>query len=168
MKKTLYTLSAIAFLAVGCGGGTNNNNSANDNTNETTVNAEVPQQTSTSKPKEYPNWQTNKGVGPVKTITPPLADTPDAAMAAKGEATFNQYCMASHRPTKRLIGTAMAGLTDYRTPEWLMNMILNPEQMIKEDPIAKAQLEEYGSIMLNQHLTEQQAREVLEYLRTIK
>ncbi len=50
MKKTLYTLSAIAFLAVGCGGGTNNNNSANDNTNETTVNAEVPQQTSTSKP----------------------------------------------------------------------------------------------------------------------
>ena len=49
-----------------------------------------------------------------------------------------------------------------------MNMILNPEQMIKEDPIAKAQLEEYGSIMLNQHLTEQQAREVLEYLRTIK
>ena len=62
----------------------------------------------------------------------------------------------------------MAGLTDYRTPEWLMNMILNPEQMIKEDPIAKAQLEEYGSIMLNQHLTEQQAREVLEYLRTIK
>ena len=149
MKKTLYTLSAIAFLAVGCGGGTNNNNSANDNANETVNTAnttEVPKEAS-AKPTEY---------------------TPDAAMAAKGEATFNQYCMACHRPTKRLIGPAMAGLTDYRTPEWLMNMILNPEQMIKEDPIAKAQLEEYGSIMLNQHLTEQQAREVLEYLRTIK
>ena len=47
-------------------------------------------------------------------------------------------------------------------------MILNPEQMIKEDPIAKAQFEEYGSIMLNQRLSEQQAREILEYLRTIK
>lgn len=170
MKKTLYTLSAIAFLAVGCGGGTNNNNSANDNANETVNTAnttEVPKEAS-AKPTEYPNWQTNKGIGKVKTITPPLADTPDAAMAAKGKATFNQYCMACHLPTKRLIGPAMAGLTDYRTPEWLMNMILNPEQMIKEDPIAKAQLEEYGGIMLNQHLTEQQAREVLEYLRTIK
>ena len=85
MKKTLYTLSAIAFLAVGCGGGTNNNNSANDNANETVNTAnttEVPKEAS-AKPTEYPNWQTNKGIGKVKTITPPLADTPDAAMAGQ-------------------------------------------------------------------------------------
>ena len=49
-----------------------------------------------------------------------------------------------------------------------MNMILNPEEMIKKDPIAKALLEEMGSIMLDQNLTETQAREILEYIRTIK
>jgi len=71
MKKTLYTLSAIAFLAVGCGGGTNNNNSANDNANETVNTAnttEVPKEAS-AKPTEYPNWQTNKGIGKKRSHT---------------------------------------------------------------------------------------------------
>ena len=67
-----------------------------------------------------------------------------------------------------MIGPAMVGLDQVRTPEWLMNMILNPEEMIKKDPIAKALLEEMGSIMLDQNLTETQAREILEYIRTIK
>jgi protein containing cytochrome c heme binding domain protein len=40
--------------------------------------------------------------------------------------------------------------------------------MEKQDPIAKKLVEEYQSLMLNQNLTQQQAREVLEYLRTIK
>ena len=62
----------------------------------------------------------------------------------------------------------MIGLFDRRTPEWVMNMILVPNKMEQQDPIAKKLVEEYKSLMLDQHLTEQQAREVLEYLRTIK
>ena len=62
----------------------------------------------------------------------------------------------------------MVGLFERRTPEWVMNMILVPDKMEKEDPIAKKMVEEYKTLMLNQRLTEQQAREVLEYLRTIK
>ncbi|MEM7380656.1 MAG: cytochrome c, partial [Bacteroidota bacterium] len=53
-------------------------------------------------------------------------------------------------------------------PEWVMNMILNPDGMLKEDPIAKALLKEYdNSIMLNQNLSEEDARAVAEYLRTL-
>jgi hypothetical protein len=49
-----------------------------------------------------------------------------------------------------------------------MNMILNPDGMLKEDPIAKALLKEYNNaIMLNQNLTEEEARNVAEYLRTL-
>jgi len=40
--------------------------------------------------------------------------------------------------------------------------------MEKQDPIAKKLVEEYNTLMLNQRLNEQQAREVLEYIRTIK
>lgn len=166
MKKHFLTLSLMAMLTA-CGGGTNNN-TPNDNASQAATNTPPATQEATIKPTEYPNWETNKGIGSVKMITPPLSDSPDAAMAAKGEETFKQYCMGCHQPKRRMMGPAMAGLTEYRTPEWLMNMILNPEQMIKEDPIAKAEFEEYGSIMLNQRLSEQQAREILEYLRTIK
>ena len=152
-------------ILTACGGGTNNNNNSNDTT--TTENT-TPQATTTATPEpDFSDWQNQKGVKPI-TLNPPLADTPDAAMAAKGEETFNNLCIACHRPKKRLIGPAMIGIMERRTPEWLMNMILNPEEMIKKDPIAQALLEEMGSIMLNQNLTETQAREVLEYIRTIK
>jgi cytochrome c len=49
-----------------------------------------------------------------------------------------------------------------------MNMILNPDQMVKEDPLAKDLLIEFnGSPMANQGLNEEQARAVLEYFRTL-
>ena len=49
-----------------------------------------------------------------------------------------------------------------------MNMILNPDGMLKEDPIAQALLKEYNNTpMLNQNLSEEEARAVAEYLRTL-
>ena len=55
-----------------------------------------------------------------------------------------------------------------RRPEFVMNMILNPNGMLKEDPIAIALYEEYNNaIMLNQNLSEEEARALAEYLRTL-
>ncbi len=108
----------------------------------------------------------NKGVGPVKSIT--LAPDIDQAMAAKGEEVYNQLCLACHRVGKRFIGPAPNNILERRSPEWVMNMILNPEVMVKEDPLAKDLLIEFnGSPMANQGLTEEQARAVLEYFRTL-
>lgn len=45
-------------------------------------------------------------------------------------------------------------------------MILDPDTMLQEDPVAIALLEEYIAPMANMGLTEDEAREVLEYLRT--
>jgi mono/diheme cytochrome c family protein len=92
----------------------------------------------------------------------------DQSMADKGKAVYEKMCMACHKPTEKFIGPAPKGILDRRSPEWVMNMILNPEQMVKEDPIAKKLLMEYnGSPMANQHLTEDEARQVLEYFRTL-
>lgn len=108
----------------------------------------------------------NKGIGPVKSIT--LAAEIDEEMAKKGEEIYVQMCSACHKPDKRFIGPAPLGILDRRTPEWVMNMILNPQEMVDKDPIAKALLAEYLSPMANQNLTEEQARAVLEYFRTLK
>ncbi len=76
--------------------------------------------------------------------------------------------MACHKPDKKFIGPAPKGILAKRSPEWVMNMILNPEEMVQKDPIAKALLVEYnGSPMANQGLTEAEARQVLEYFRTL-
>ena len=51
---------------------------------------------------------------------------------------------------------------------WVMNMLLNPAEMLKKDPIAIALLKEYNNIMmLNQNLTNDEARSISEYLRTL-
>jgi mono/diheme cytochrome c family protein len=108
----------------------------------------------------------NKGVGPVKKVD--FADEIDTEMAARGEAKFNSICVACHMVEQRMIGPAMKGVYERRSPEWVMNMILNPNGMLKEDPIAKALLKEYNNaIMLNQNLSRDEARDVAEYLRTL-
>ena len=108
----------------------------------------------------------NKGVGPITSLDFP-ADI-DTEMAARGEAKFSSICVACHMADQRMIGPALKGVYDRRSPEWVMNMILNPDGMLKEDPIAKALLKEYNNaIMLNQNLTEEEARDVAEYLRTL-
>ncbi|WP_188466699.1 c-type cytochrome [Bizionia arctica] len=108
----------------------------------------------------------NKGVGPVKSLV--LAPEIDQAMAAEGEEIFKKNCTACHRPDKKFIGPAPKGVLEIRSPEWVMNMILNPEVMVKEDPLAKELLMEFnGAPMANQNLTEAQARAVLEYFRTL-
>ena len=108
----------------------------------------------------------NKGIGPITELTFP--EEIDTEMAARGEAQFNAICVACHMVDQRMIGPAMKGVYERRSPEWVMNMMLNPDGMLKEDPIAKALLKEYNNaIMLNQNLTEEQARELAEYLRTL-
>ena len=49
-----------------------------------------------------------------------------------------------------------------------MNMILNPDQMVQKDPLAHELFMEFnGSPMTNLNLTEDQARTILEYFRTL-
>ncbi|MDT0606500.1 c-type cytochrome [Croceitalea rosinachiae] len=108
----------------------------------------------------------NKGIGPIKEVD--FSGDIDTEMAARGEAKFNAICVACHMVDQRMIGPAMEGVYERRSPEWVMNMILNPDGMLREDPIAKALLKEYNNaIMLNQNLTEDEARDVAEYLRTL-
>lgn len=108
----------------------------------------------------------NKGIGPITDLTFP--DEIDKEMAARGEAKYNAICTACHLPNQRMIGPALSGVYERRSPEWVMNMILNPDVMLREDPIAMALLKEYNNaIMLNQNLTQEEARDVAEYLRTL-
>jgi cytochrome c551/c552 len=108
----------------------------------------------------------NKGVGPVTSVD--LALVVDQAMATHGKEIYEKMCTACHKAEKKFIGPAPKGILQRRSPEWVMNMILAPEKMVKEDPLAKDLLMEFnGSPMANQNLTKEEARAVLEYFRTL-
>lgn len=107
----------------------------------------------------------DKGVGPIKSIDIPA--TIDDALAATGKEVFEAKCTACHKIGKRFVGPDLTGVVDRREPEWIMNMILDPEKMVAENEAAKALLAEYLSPMANQSLTEEEARSILEYFRTL-
>ena len=108
----------------------------------------------------------DKGVGPITSVELPAEI--DQAMAANGKEIYKKMCTACHRPNKKFIGPAPKGIFERRSPEWIMNMILNPENMIKNDQLAEDLLKEFnGAPMANQNLTQEEARAVLEYFRTL-
>lgn len=106
---------------------------------------------------------TDKGVGPITSIS--LESSIDADMAKAGEELFNSKCSACHKMDERKIGPALAEVTKRRTPEWIMNMIMNPDKMVQENAQAKQLLMEYSAPMANQSLTESETRTILEYFR---
>lgn len=110
------------------------------------------------------DWKNQKGLGPIKNVE--LGEL-DAELAKKGEEIYVLKCTACHAPEVEKLGPAPTGIFKRRTPEWIMNMILNPEEMAMKDPIGRGLLMKYNTVMANQGLTEDDARAVLEYFRTL-
>ena len=107
---------------------------------------------------------TDKGIGPIENLQ--LSEKLDATMVAAGKKYFKQLCTACHMIDRKIIGPPLKDVTKRRTPEWIMNMMLNPNQMLKENEIAKKLLEEYIAPMTDQQVSEEDARAILEYLRS--
>jgi cytochrome c len=62
-------------------------------------------------------------------------------------------------------GPDLKGVSMRRTAEWMEHQILEPEVMVKEDPIARGLFAQYALQMTNQHLTPAEAKAVIEYLK---
>jgi cytochrome c551/c552 len=162
---------SASFYFSGCSSGENKQEVAAAPAKKLAEEEEEEESEKTEEKKEtgssaYENWKSNKGIGPVKNVD--ISGAVNQAMADEGAKIYKEKCTSCHKPDKRFIGPAPKGIFERRTPEWVMNMILNPEQMVKEDPIAKQLLMDFNlSPMANQNLTEDEARKVLEYFRTL-
>ncbi len=105
-----------------------------------------------------------KGEGKFKNVelTHPL----DQQMVAKGKAIYDVKCNACHKLTsEKLVGPGWKGVTDRRKPEWIMNFATNTDEMLDKDANAKALLEVCMVRMPNQHLSDEEVRWVLEFMR---
>jgi cytochrome c551/c552 len=90
-------------------------------------------------------------------------------MAEDGKGLYNIYCLACHKVDEDYIGPSPKGIFNRRTPEWVANMIINPEEMLAKDPMAKELLVEYNNVpMASMGLDQDQARKIVEYFRTIE
>lgn len=108
----------------------------------------------------------NLGIGPIKKdLKLPLGI--DKTMALKGKAIYFKNCVICHSPESKLIGPAPKGIFERRNPAWVMNMILNPHEMIFKDSTARKLAIKFDmNRMSKQVLKKNDARAILEYFRT--
>ena len=168
MKINISILTCLfALILVGCGGKTEKKEegfSVDRKKSPEKVEQNTPE--TNDVPASQRITLDNKGVGQIKDIT--LDPEIDQAMANAGSELFKTNCTACHRTDKRFIGPKMQGILERRSPEWIMNMILDPQLMVEEDRCAKDLLVEFnGAAMSNQNLTVEQTRSLLEYFRTL-
>ena len=95
-----------------------------------------------ANPNGLTDFEMLHGIGPIKE-TLKLSESIDLALAKKGE----------------------NDVTQRRTPEYIVNMMLNPEGMIQKHPEAKKLFAQFLTPMANQNLTKDEAMSILEYLR---
>jgi len=105
------------------------------------------------------------GIGPVKSVVlGPL----NSKMAGDGKVIYTNQCIMCHDIDQNKLGPALRNVTKTRTPEYIMNILLNPVQMQKENATVKALLAKYNNLpMPDPALNQAKARSVLEYLRSL-
>lgn len=151
MHRVLLLVAAAALLA-GCGGSSQNGDAAEASRTQTAGGT-------SAQTGESPDG--DKGVGPITHVDVAALDM---SRAGEGAELFQVKCTACHKIEEKYIGPALTGVTTRRKPEWIMNMILNPDVMVKEDETARGLLAEFLAPMTNQNLTEEEAKLLLTFL----
>jgi cytochrome c551/c552 len=150
--KFLFVIAVLAnFLIVGCGNNSTNENASNkqDTKKDTVI---------------ISPGVNSKGLGRFKNVT--LTHPLDEGMIAKAQVIYNAKCFACHKLTdEKLVGPGWKGVTDRRTPEWILNFITNTQVMLNEDQLAQSELVTCVVRMPNQDLSDEQARQMLEFMR---
>jgi cytochrome c len=111
------------------------------------------------------DWEFEHGFGPIKKKLYLLPI--DKSMAAEGEKIFESKCASCHKLDERYVGPAQRNVLQRITPEFFMNMVLNPEENLEKHPHTKQMLVQYMQKMTNQNINLTDARKLLEYFRVL-
>ena len=164
LKIIVLAFGMLGFLLVGCSGGSGGSDAQGSSGSEESGSSSG----SASKEEKEVQAMIDKGlgVGPVKELK--MKDEINQEWVKEGEKLFEQKCTACHKPLEDHLAPAPVGVLDRRKPEWIMNMILNPMEMVQQDPTAQKLQSEYNNVMSQQITDRKKARKILEYFRTLE
>jgi mono/diheme cytochrome c family protein len=98
-------------------------------------------------------------------FTPASSMAINEELAETGKNIFQSKCSSCHQMETRVVGPPMKGVTKIRSQEWLVDMIHKPEEMTKNDPIAKKLLAEYNGIQMTSMVNRDESEAIVEYLK---
>lgn len=109
-------------------------------------------------------YDPNRGAGKFTHVD--IGTKLDAAFANDGEKVYSAKCAGCHKLTdEKLVGPGWLGVTERHKPEWIMNFITNTDEMLNKDPKAQELIQICLVRMPNQNLPDNDARNLLEFMR---
>ncbi|GBD91441.1 cytochrome c [bacterium BMS3Abin04] len=156
--KFLFIGVVITLFLIGCGG-------EKKETGKTATNKDMSKKEKIAKRFGLTVFELDNGIGPIKEKLKlgPI----NLKMVKEGKAIFETKCASCHKLDERFTGPAQRDVIERRSPEYIMNMILNPEEMLNKHPEAKKMLAVYMTKMTFQNVTKEDARKILEYFRSV-
>jgi mono/diheme cytochrome c family protein len=114
--------------------------------------------------EKAPAYDPERGTGKFTNVA--VNSTLDKTLADAGNKVYDVKCSSCHKLTdEKLVGPGWKGVTGRHKPEWILNFVTNTDEMIEKDPKAQAMLELCMVRMPNQNLTDEEARNVYEFMR---
>jgi cytochrome c len=109
----------------------------------------------------------DKGIGPFRDKNVELGPI-NPKWVSEGKGIFTSKCVLCHELDQKKIGPPLRSIAKDRAPEYILNMIVNPTKMQKEDPDVKVLIKKYNNVLMTElGISNDQARSVLEYLRSV-
>ncbi len=108
-------------------------------------------------------FEIENGIGPVKEKIElgPI----DKNLVQKGEELWNRNCTICHKFDEEYLGPPQRNVLSRRTPEFVMNILLNPTEMQERHPAFARPTPKYTVKMPYQNLSYDEARAIVEFLR---
>ncbi len=108
----------------------------------------------------------DKGIGPVKEVK---LGAIDKRLVDKGSSIYNEKCSACHNIDDVNLAPPLRGVSKRLSPVFIMNYLVNTTEMQKKDPNVIALIQQWKKVpmMKDQHLKQNDARAVLEFLRSL-
>jgi cytochrome c len=150
MKLLLTLLFSFTLIFSACSGG--------ESSQESQASSGTEQEEGLS------DFEMEHGIGPI-TEKMEISNDIDEEMRIRGQEIFEMKCEMCHNMEGRMVGPGLGDVAERRTPEYMMNMILNPGGMARNHPEGKKLVQEYMSVMPFQNVEEEDARAIVEYLR---
>lgn len=156
ITRFFLALIMLSFITISCG-----DNKEQDPSNFSNNKKLFPKNAAS----DLTPFELENGIGPVKQKMD-LAPI-DPRLVKQGKEIFETKCSACHKLDERYVGPAQRDVIERRTPEYIMNFMLNPEENYKKHPEAKKMLAEYMTQMPNQNISFDEARAILDYFRQV-
>lgn len=157
MKQLVAIFFFSAFMA-SCG---NDKSYNTDSTDNGAVSTKPPEGKTGD---DNPSYDPHRGEGKFTTVD--LGTGLNTTLAENGNKVYSVKCAGCHKLTgEKLVGPGWLGVTSRHRPEWILNFITNTDAMINKDPKMQAQLEICLVRMPNQNLADEDARNLLEFMR---